>query len=84
MVDGMRRTLKSTSMPLVGRVRPKRPVNSLGVMAEAVLSRYQNETSLRVSCTAWTRTWVSVPTAVREGAEGESDVSMSTSVMLRM
>ena len=84
MVDGMRRTLRSTSIPLVGRVRPKRPVNSLGLMAKAVLSWYQNETSLRVSCMAWMRTWVSVPMAVREGAESVSEVTMSTSVILRM
>ena len=70
-------------MPLVGRVRPRRPVNSLGVMVEAVLSRYQNETSFRVNCIAWMRMWDRVPTAVREGAE-ESEVSISTSVMLRI
>ena len=84
MVDGMRRILRSTSMPLVGRVRPRRPANSLGAIAEAFLSRYQNETSFRVSCIAWMRMCDSVPTAVREGAEEESEVSISTSVILRM
>ena len=79
----MRRILISTSMPLVGRVRPSRPANSLGAIVEAVLSRYQNETSFRVSCIAWMLTWDSVPTAVREGAEEESEVTISTSVMLR-
>ena len=69
-------------MPLVGRVRPKRPVNSLGLMDGAVLSWYQKETSLRVNCIAWMRSWVSVPTAVRDGAEEE--VLISTSVILRM
>ena len=44
-------------MPLVGRVRPRRPANSLGVRADVVLLRYQNETSFRVSCIAWMRTW---------------------------
>ena len=82
IVEGMRRILRSMSIPLVGRVRPRRPANSLGVRADAVLSRYQNETSFRVNCIAWMRTWDSVPTAVREGAEVEV-VSISTSVMLR-
>jgi len=53
----------------------------IGVRADTVLSRYQNETSFRVSCAACMRTWDSVPTAVREGAE-EEVVSISTSVML--
>ena len=66
-------------MPLVER--PRRPVNSLGVIAEAVLPRYQNETSFRsLGCGCED----SVPTAVREGAEEESEVSILTSVMLRI
>ena len=34
----------------IGSVRPERPANSLGVITEAVLLRYQNETLFRVSC----------------------------------
>ena len=39
---------------------------------------------VEVRSIAWIRLWDSVPTSLREGAEEESEVSISTSVMLHI
>jgi hypothetical protein len=66
-------------MPLVGRGRPRRPVNSSGVIAE-VLSRYRTRRrSGRLDADA-----VQCSYYRTRGAEEESEVSISTSVMLRI
>ena len=62
----MRRILRSTSMPLVERVRPRRPVNLLGGDSQGGFVVVPERDVVGVSSIAWIRLWESVLLYERE------------------